>query len=178
MHQNVTAFLQKYLEEPSTENFLRLREAVAASPDYAPYGVSPDNAGPLFDQNKFAEAEALLRDMMRNFLLNPRVHKFLSFAYDQQGDKEKARIEYQLANLCLEGILSTGTGEEVKPYLVLHIEDEYDLLRHLGKKSRKQSLTKSNNREFDVFECDDGSLVWFDISVPREYLARRFNERR
>jgi hypothetical protein len=56
------------------------------------------------------------------------VHKFLAFAYGKQGGKDAARIEYQLANLCLEGILSTGTGTEDKPYLVLHVEDEYDVL--------------------------------------------------
>ena len=175
MQQNVTTALQKYLQQPSVENFVSLREAVAASPDYAPYGVSPDNAGALFDQDKFAEAEALLLDMMGNFLLNPRVHKFLAFAFGQQGDKEKAQIEYQIANVCLEGILSTGTGAEDKPYLVLHVEDEYDVLRHLEKKPVRQALTGSNERKCDVFECEDGSAVWFDVTVPHGHLGRRFN---
>ena len=112
---------------------------------------------------------------MGNFLLNPRVHKYLAFAFGQRGDKEKARIEYQLGNLCLEGILSTGTGEEDKPYLVLHVEDEYDVLRHLDKKPVKQALTKSSERHCDVFECEDGSAVWFDITVPHGHLARRCN---
>jgi hypothetical protein len=68
MQQNVIDLLQKYLQQPSRECFRSLQDAVVASPDYAPYGVSPDKAGPLFDQGKFAEAEALLRDMMGNFL--------------------------------------------------------------------------------------------------------------
>ncbi len=172
MDPAVTAALRTYLEQPSRENYLRLREAVAASADYAPYGAKPDKACPLFEEGKFEEAIMVLRDLMGNFLLNPRIHQYLSFAWHKQGKEQNAAMEYGIAKQCLEGILSTGTGEKDRPYLVLHVEDEYDVLRHLEKKPQKQSLVRDGERDCDVLECEDGTTIWFDISVPRAYLAR------
>src|ERR1043166_2543059 len=81
MQEGISGLLRKFLEEPSVDNFLSLRAAVAESPDYAPYGASPDKACPLLDQEKFAEATAVLRDLIGNYLLNPRIHQYLGFAW-------------------------------------------------------------------------------------------------
>jgi Domain of unknown function (DUF4919) len=174
MDDRTTVLFRNYVTKPSIDNYLQLREAVAASPEYAPYGTSPDKACPLFDEGKFEEATALLRELIGNFLLNPRLHQFLSFAWHQQGNEDKAGFEFGIAKRCLDGILLTGSGEKEKPYLVLHVEDEYDVLRHLQKKPQTQSLVRDAERAYDVFQCEDGSSIWFDISIPHGYLASRY----
>src|SRR5262245_44825457 len=128
MCKTVSASLRSYLENPSPAGFVSLQAAVAASADYAPYTDSPDLATALMNEGKFVEAESLLRNLLSNYLLSPRMHRFLWFALDQQGDQEKALLEFGMAKYCLEGILSTGPGGRERPYSVLHVEDEYDVL--------------------------------------------------
>jgi hypothetical protein len=50
----------------------------------------------------------------------------------------------------------------------------HNVLGHLEKKPVRQALTQSKERYCDGFDCEDGSTVWFDITVPHGDLSRRF----
>jgi len=172
MQNSVSNLLEKYLDERSPESFMRLREAVAASPDYAPYADSPKNILSTVQDGDHEKAKSALLSIMWGWLLNPGIHTMLAFMYHKLGDEDGANVEFELGARCLEGILSTGTGEKASPYLVLHTADEYDVLEHLGKKSLKQALITTEQRTaYDVHECEDGTSLWFDVTIPYALMA-------
>jgi Domain of unknown function (DUF4919) len=177
MQNTVTSLLERYLEEGSKESFLRLRAAVAASPDYAPYDNSPEKALSTVEPGNHENAKSALLCLMGGWLLSPGIHTLLGFMYHKLGDEHGARLEFELGLRCLQGILSTGNGQETSPYLVLHTADEYDVLEHLGKKSLKQRLvTTSQKQAYDVHECEDGVTLWFDVTTPYGHMVA-FRER-
>jgi Domain of unknown function (DUF4919) len=172
MEHTVTSQLESYLEEGSLESFMRLREAVATSHDYAPYTDSPDQALATVEDGSYEAAKSVLLSLMGGWLLNPRIHNMLAFAYHKSGDEVRANFELELGARCLRGILLTGTGEEARPYKVLHTADEYDVLEHLGKKSRARSLVRTPQRQaYDVHECEDGVTLWFDVTTPYGHMV-------
>ena len=62
------------------------------------------------------------------------------------------------------GILATGDGTRARPWTVLRVSDEYDVLRSLGRRPVSQELVGGAGRELDRIECTDGSEAWFDAS--------------
>ena len=177
MDAAIIAGLKGFIEEETPESFLRLRDAMAASPGYAPYRDSPDRADSLIDRGDFANAKVVLLSLMPSYFLNPGIHLRLSFVLHKLGDEKGAGAEFGLGMRCMEGILSTGSGDRARPYLVLHTDDEYDLLEHQSKKSTQQALVQKDDRSFDVHTCEDGSEVWFDITIPYSYLARSMEKK-
>ena len=170
--------LERYLADPSPENFRTLQEALVQSPEYAPYSGEPREVYPLIEQGQFKTAKDQLMALMPNWFLNPGVHKLLSFIAHKLDDEPAARFEFQLAMILLEGILSTGAGSEDRPYQVLHTADEYDLLEHLDKQSEHQSLVEKDGRHFDRQDCTDGTQLWFDITWPFSHLQQKLGEKR
>jgi hypothetical protein len=177
MEESVREQLNAFLQAPSAEAFLRLREAVMGSRGYAPYARDLHQANALLKEGKFEEARDHLLSVMANYLLNPSVHQMLAYAHHELGDEQAARFEYAVAGAMMQGILSTGDGTAERPYLVLHTADEYDVLRHLGKRPQKQSLVQAGEKRLDRQECDDGSEVCFDVTVQLTHLQRQFPRR-
>ncbi len=174
MQGSIIIQLEHFFEKQSPENFINLREAVAASPDYAPYASNyMDKVYALLEQEQFEEAKNHLMTVMANWILNPGIHTLASFVFQKLGRDNDARFEYGVSQLFLEGILSTGDGSETRPYLVLHTADEYDVLAHFDRKSQKQALVEKEGRHYDRQECQDGSQIWFDITIPYEHLRRQ-----
>lgn len=172
MENALTTLLERYLDEGSQESFMRLRAAMAASPDYVPYGKSPENVLSTVEDGNHEKAKSALLALMGGWLLNPGIHTLLAFAHHKLGDEAGANLEFELGARCLKGILSTGTGEEARPYLVLHTADEYDVLEHLDKKSLRQRLiTTMQRKAYDLHECEDGVIVWFDVTTPYTLLV-------
>ena len=166
-----------FLKKPTQESFLRVRGALVASPAYAPYASDLDDVAKLVKAGKWKEAQAKLQGAMPNLLLSPRAHRFASRVATALGDPKGAEAERAIADKCIQGILSTGTGTAERPYLVTRVADEYDVLGHLGKRKRVQGLRRQGDRSHDVIQCEDGAEVWFDITDVFKQLTRRFKER-
>jgi hypothetical protein len=170
MEDAIVADLQQYLAEPTAERFMNLRAAVAESPGYAPYSSNLEGGWELFEEGQFEEAKSFLLSVLPNWILNPGIHKMLSFAWHKLGEEETAQYEFALAMAMVNGILSTGDGTKAQPYLVLHTKDEYDLLEYLGKRSVEQSVVEHGEEYYDRQTCGDGSEIWFDVTVPLAHL--------
>jgi hypothetical protein len=91
----------------------------------------------------------------------------------RRGDERSAMVEARLAFACIQGLMATGDGTKDKPYVVVRVRDEYELLEHLEKRPARQTLLRDGERQLDCFELDDGSELYFDISVPKSHLDRR-----
>jgi hypothetical protein len=154
-----------FLKKPDENNFRALRDCVIASPEYDFHATDLDELGEFVTGADYASATALSGTLMPNWLLSPRAHQLLGHAADHRGDLKMAGRENYMARACLHGLLASGDGTELKPYAVTHVPDEYDVLQALGKQPRSQRLVKNAGGSFDVFDCADGSEVWFDISA-------------
>ncbi len=173
MAQDIAKLMDRYAQEQTAGRFLELQQAIADSSDYAPYTqLLGREAHDLLNGGHYEKAIEHLMSMMPNWLLNPGIHRMLSFAHDKVGSEGKAEFERNFAGLAMQGLLSTGDGSREKPYRVLHTRDEYDLLAYLGKEPSRQSLVPQGRWRFDRIECKDGTEVWFDITFPFSHLSK------
>ncbi len=168
--------LNRYLKEPEPRQFLELRNIYLNSSIYSPYGNYKDAAYPLLDNEQYPEALEYLRSVLPGWILNPGVHRVLAYAYHKLSRLNEEALESDLAKLLLHGLLSTGDGTEQRPYLVLYVEDEYEILETLGSRSRLQQLIVREACSFDLQTCEDGKAVWFDVTDMRARLARQMDE--
>jgi len=179
----------QFRHERSAESFLALRQAVAQSPEYDPDSADLEEATALLAAGKIYQGYSLLRAMMPNWLLTPRVHHLASFAYLRSHQARSAEREVQLAGLVRQGILKSGTGEEAHPFLVLHRIDALDVLdvldaltgsevastprsywgvQHRGPRQWHRHGHDPNGRaetRLIVWNSTDGTEVWFDTRI-------------
>jgi hypothetical protein len=178
MSERVSEYLESFLQDPTFETFMPLRDAVIGSPEYDPYDHYQSEAHELLGKGEFEKVAEYLLSKMPGWVLNPGIHKLLSFALHKLGDAERARLEFLLAKAFLNGILLTGDGSEEYPYLVTCVTDEYDVLEHLGKSLKQQSLVEKEDGRYDCLDCEDGSQIWFDVSVPLARFEREIKSAR
>src|SRR5262249_42492683 len=69
-----------FLASPSGETFLRLREVVAAEPDYDFYSNDLDGLSGLLTSEDFAGLAARIPELMPGWLLSPRLHQMAAVA--------------------------------------------------------------------------------------------------
>ena len=89
----------------------------------------------------------------------------LSKAYLDLKKENEAEGEKAMGRLIIKSILATGKGTKKKPYAVMRVEDERDVLAALRKQPGPQFLMMGNNRVLDLLQCSDGSEVYFDITL-------------
>jgi hypothetical protein len=155
----------EFLKKPSTEGFQALRQQVAASDRYAPYSNELEM---LMAALSAGEPQAVIDLFWRSFpnlLLSPLAHMMLSQAYLDLKRKDEAEGEKAIGHLILKSILTAGKGTKKRPYAVMRVEDEKDVLSVLKKQAGAQFLLTDKSRVFDLLQCSDGSAVYFDITL-------------
>jgi len=162
----LTDTVLQYLQTPTENDFLALRREVAATPGFSPYASYEAVGFPLVEEGKLTEALAALTAMMPGSFLSPGLHNLLAFIHAKLNDEEAAENETYLAEALLRGILNSGDGSQERPFRVLQVSDEYDVLSFLGKSSANQTLLRSAERLMDRHACADKSVLWFDLTTP------------
>lgn len=155
----------EYLKKPTPEGFQGLRQQVAASDRYSPYSNELDT---LMAALCAGEPQAVIDLFWRSFpnlLLSPLAHFILSQAYLDLKREDEAEGEKAMGRLILKSIISTGKGTKKKPYAVMRVEDEKDVLSALKKEAGAQFLMRDKSRVFDLLQCSDDSEVYFDITL-------------
>jgi hypothetical protein len=159
--ENFLAFLNK----PSVDGFEILRQQVAASDRYAPYSNELDMLMAALCAGEPQAAIDLFWQSFPNLLLSPLAHFILSQAYLGLKREDEAQGEKAMGRLILKSILATGKGTKKRPYAVMRVEDEKDVLSALKKQASAQFLVRDKSRVFDLLQCSDGSEVYFDITL-------------
>jgi hypothetical protein len=162
---DVAGAYEAYIKESTKENYLRAYRAFTTAKTYSPYSFDLEEISSLVNDEKYNEAQALLKKAMPGLLLNPKAHQLASQVAKQLGDTAAADREAAAAKKCLDGILGTGDGSAKNAYLVTRVSDEYDVLRHLGKSSGSQGLVMKDGKSFDKIQCRDGGELWFDVTA-------------
>lgn len=172
MHVSIWQLFDIHLRDQSINSFMQVRDALIASSDYKPYTSDKLKIRHLVEQEQFQEALDYLLSVMGNWLLNPDAHELASYISYRLGQQDLAKLEYTVAQLCLKDILSTGDGSKDSPFLILHIDDEYDVLRYLNKKRENQTLFEADGRRYDVLTCEDSTTIWFDVTALSSCVER------
>jgi hypothetical protein len=170
----VEQLFKRLLEEPTFENFISLRDGISASQRYDPYSSDLGLMQAKIFEGDFAGATWVFSSVFPNLLLSPAANMWMSIAAEKLGRKDDSEWSCNLGLFLIRCMMKTGDGSANKPFVVLRVEDEYDLLMALKKDRAAQFLLFNNEtlRVLDRIVCTDESEVYFDITIP----YKRMNE--
>ncbi|MCA6068663.1 DUF4919 domain-containing protein [Chryseobacterium sp. RG1] len=158
-----------FVKDPTKENFLRSRELIITNPDYDPYSDDLDIMEKLFEDKEY---DKLNYYVTINVLLSPRAHFIKYFSLKQIGNTKAAEGILFICHNILSCIEKTGDGALQNPYIVTRVSDEKDFLElHLRKKYTQQRLMQHEGKYLDVLTLEDGSEIYFDITVPYQRIS-------
>lgn len=163
---------QAFLEKPTADNYRRVRRMVTAEPGFDRQSVAWMELAALCEEGRFDQLRERAWEMWPTWRLSPRFHLLVGYAANRLGDYEEEQLERFQFQTCLDGLLGTGEGTQQKPYQVLYVSDQYDVIRDLGLRGRGQRALEHNGRGMDVVWCEDGTQVWFDTG-PLPYERQR-----
>jgi hypothetical protein len=156
-----------HLADPTPETLEPLRDALRAAPGFDPELRVREQAGALLREGRHGDAVVALEASMPGSLLSPAAHAMLAAALGRTGRRDAAARHARLARVALDGILATGDGTADRPWSVLRISDEYDVVDSLGTRPVGQALLADGPRRIDRVECQDGRTLHFDVTrVP------------
>lgn len=116
----------------------------------------------LINKPKFTDHKAHLNIYT---ILSPRFYFKSSKVYEMMGNIKEAEKLLNRGKLILDCILQSGNGTKNKPYKVLLVEDEKDLLDYILKeKMVSQSLVFYEEKKLDIIKCASGKEFVFDIT--------------
>lgn len=155
--------LNQFLAQPSGELYAALRAIVLLEPSYQFQTQDYEEMASLIEADEHAAAIAMMPLLSPNWLLSPGMHQLAGDAAQAAGDAATAASEHYLARAMLLGLMASGDGTQLRPYLVTHVADEFDLLDALDKDAVEQRHVATADGSFDVHTCTDGSQVWCAI---------------
>jgi hypothetical protein len=154
----------KFLERPTRDRWLAVREALISRADFEPYSPVWQQLEANFAAEAFDRVVTLGEQLGCAAWLSPRFHFLIGVAHLELGNVERANREKSCTRLCLEAILQSGAGTAESPYLSTYPGDCYDVLRALDVEAQGQTLIDHHGVWCDVLTADDGCQYWFDVS--------------
>ncbi|MBN1500272.1 MAG: DUF4919 domain-containing protein [Spirochaetes bacterium] len=153
------------IQNTTLEKFLVLRDLLLNNENFNPYS---DELNDLIDLEKSEEygkiIELIKNNLWPNHVLSPRTHYYLGYSYSKNGDDESAGIMFSIAQILTNCIFLTGDGSKSKPYLVLRVSDEYDVLSDKNMTFKNQSNISEGDRLYDVITDTNDNELWFDVT--------------
>jgi len=171
--------LAAFIDEPSKATFLAARDAVLRQSPLPLVAAQMSELDRLLEHEEYQVLLDRLDSLPPSKVLSPRIHYLAAEAADALGQAEEVELERSLFVLTLQGLLATGDGTSVNPYVVCHPTDEYDILAALSHEAAGQRLIEHGERICDVLICTDGREVWFDVTElllagrPKKNVAAR-----
>ena len=168
-------------------DFMALRLAYAASPNYAPYGSDADSHRDSLNaalsrqdyQRVILEADSALAIDY----LDVRTHVLRAYASEQLGDTATAAWNRVVAARLVQSIMQSGSGTIDSPYVVISVREEYAVLAMNNYQRGMQALSECGTRPCDILETthretQEKRTFHFDISLPKAYMDRLFGTKR
>lgn len=152
-----------FLANPTSHAVYELRRAIQQDPHYAPSGSTLITAAALLEEGKAAKAVGMLAATRQANFLSPRGHLLFSKALAAAGEHDLAALEADLSDISLQTLLVSGSGERSRPYVVLRLSDEYDILAALEREPVSQGVRLDGSRVVDEFVFDDDSSLNFEL---------------
>lgn len=162
-------------------DYRALRDAFAASPGYAPYGgdfdAPRDAMRKAFNAKDCAKAAASAEKVLDLLYIDIMAHLLSGRCHELAGDQAKADFHRKVARGLLDSIIASGDGKTPKTaFIVVRIDEEYDVLSALRLKLTTQSLDSADGHAFDRMEVTSASgqqsVVFFEIDRPMTWLSK------
>jgi hypothetical protein len=154
--------IQKFLADPNGRTFRELKDIVEMAPGFDPASTADMQLEALMEDENYAAAFDLVAELMPTWMLSAHVHRLAAKASQELGDDEQATWHRYLSRACTRALLLAGDGSPEHPYPAVHVSDQYDLLRSLGKQREGQKLATGSAGLCDVVACTDGAEIWFE----------------
>ncbi|WP_196893606.1 DUF6348 family protein [Aureivirga marina] len=167
-----TEYFHKLIEEPTKENYIKIRDVIFENPSFNPYSEDLNEIESLFEEEKYEEVSNYLN---LDILLSPRAHFYMAFAFKKLKNEMGEKSEIYIYQSILQAISSTGDGTKKNPFLIVRISDERDLIQYLGEEFSSQQLVSEDGKFYDVISCVSGKKFYFDITKTYQRLKETMN---
>jgi Domain of unknown function (DUF4919) len=161
--------------DPARADFAKLRLAFTKTPAYEPYGTSPSDYKEVdaeMQAGDWERARGLVDALLQKNYVRIRSHYFAWLIYRRDGDEERAKHHRAFMDGLFRSITTSGDGKtQESAFVVINVEEEYDVLGLTGLKMLGQGLQHGNGRDFDVLTVQEGEgakpiELYFDITLP------------
>jgi hypothetical protein len=164
--------------DPARADFAKLRIAFTKTPAYQPLGTSPSDYKEVdgaMQAGNWERARELIDALLQKNYVRIRSHYFAWVVHRRRGDEERAQHHRAFMDGLFHSIVTSGDGKTAEsPYIVINVEEEYDVLGLKGLKMLEQGLQHANGRAFDVLTVQEREgaepvKLYFDITVPMQF---------
>lgn len=151
-----------WLDSPSTAHLAGLHMAIQSQPNYT---TSPNfiPAAEALRAGAYQKALDALSSWLPGAFLSPLAHGMLAQALTGLGRTRAAELERRLARAALVTIFNSGDGSRTRPWIVLRVSDEYDIVSALGERAEVQAPVVASEQLFDRITTDRGRTHWFEM---------------
>jgi hypothetical protein len=172
--------LARLKQGDATVDFLELRRAYAASPDYAE-GSDVDEGAVMvkaYNQGDFAQALAHANKVLDSYYLDIRAHQIASVANREMHLQQEAEFHHNVAQGLINAILRTGDGKSPQTaWEIISTQEESVVLQSLGLRTDGQSLITVGDHQYDKLEAVDAKsqqkvTLYFNVDAPMARLVR------
>lgn len=163
--------VESYLRTPTPATLSAVHRDISGGGNYDPELPLERIAAPYLQERRYGELLPVLLELMPGAMLSPGTHQLLADCYDHVGQSRAADRERTLARIAVRAILTSGDGSYDRPWGVLRVSDEADALAQRGRTSRHVRYEQRGERLLDLHECDDGSEVWFDVTLLHQTVS-------
>lgn len=176
------SLLQKIMNFDKSVDFKAFRLSYTETPDYDPYQSYDKEKKAMYDDLRNKEYEKALKSVQsildKNYV-DIDAHNICRIAYREMKNPEKYNFHQFIVTGLIDSILNSGDGKSPETaYLVISIDEEYVILAVLDLKLIKQSLIKSNSKNYDKIEArnrktGETTTLYFNIDIPFSRLRKK-----
>lgn len=182
--------LEKFLSNDTVlrhEDYRHLYYGYTYQEDYDPVRMSvsdyPENIRDLYYKKDFtrAECDTIIKYAeltLRDNIFDLNQMNFYIFALKKKAKNTLASIRQYKLNHLVAAILSSGNGSKEKPWVVISVSHEYNLLNMLGFVATGHK-DEGNNIDYILVEQKDKNSpegFYFDVSRINEVTAEKYRE--
>jgi hypothetical protein len=163
--------LERFVARPTGRNYLRVRSLILRAANERRECRDPLESQELtaletlFAQRQFAALRESMESMLPAWSLSPRFYWLGSAAALELQDQEGAEVDRYLYQICLRGLLATGSGSYEAPYWITYASDAEELLHRLGLQREKGALVRSPHGLCQVLSCQNGRELWCTLAA-------------
>lgn len=165
-----------------TVDYRALRDAYAESPGYSPYGGAFDEPRAemrtAFNASDCTKALVHAQKVLDLLYIDVMSHLLSARCFENAKNQAKTDFHRKVARGLMDSIMASGDGKSPKTaFVVVRIDEEYDVLSTLRYRLTNQSLDSADGHVFDRIEAHGASgekvTLYFQIDRPMAWMSRK-----
>ncbi len=163
-------------------DFRLLREAFTQTDLFNPYNDDLGETGSgllkALDEKRFEDAISAANKMLDINYTAILPHIVSAISWNELGNSEKERFHGEIVKGLVRSITDSGDGSESKPYHIIRVQEEYDLLNVMGYDFESQALITSGTSMLDEMTVIDSTTqekkkIYFNVDVCFSYWEKQ-----